>query len=284
VPAQHLTEVSPGVMWRVAHALPLAGSPFHASSVATVVRTKDGDLAILNPVALEDRVAAEIRELGKVVWIVSQGKAHSRYVDDTRRRFPGSIALGTKGHLTHGPAAHLELDGVLEAGSLLPPDLEPMPVRGHLLEEVLIVHRPTSTLIVQDWIANGRRGGSGFAGRIYAFAFGLFDRVGLMSYHLPMWLDVPALHDSLRAVRESGFTQVTGAHWPLELRAGDDCEAVRAAIDYTLETSPLSHKGKLGRYFWSQPGFFKDLLRYKVASRKASAGAQLRTRDRVADA
>jgi hypothetical protein len=276
VPAQRLVEVSPGTLWRVAHAMPLTGSPFHVTSVTTVVRTKEGDLAIINPVALGDDVATDIEKLGRVRWVLSQGKVHSKYLAVVRNRFPGSIALGTQGHLKHAPAAHLELDGLLETFAEMPRDLEPMLVRGHLFEEVLLVHRPTSTLIVQDMVANGRRASAGFAGRLYGFAFGLFDRIGFMSYNLPFWQDVPALHESFRAVRASGFTQVTGAHWPLELAGGEDCDAVQRAIDYALETSSLAHKGKLGRYFWTQPGFFRDLVRYKVASRGVSAGATLR--------
>ncbi len=269
---QELVEVAPGI-WRVAHHFPLAGAPFLQRSTMTLVRTTDGQLAMFNPVALDDEVAEAVSALGTVRWLISQGKAHGVFLDRMRRRFPGSIAIGTAGHLSHPSAAYLELDGILGRHAL-PEELELLPIDGHLLEEIAVLHRPSSTLIVQDLVMPRAHGDGPWLGRLYSFTFGVIDRFGFPSYQLFMWRDVRAFHGSLRKLRDASFRHVATAHGPAPI-ADADARDLRDAVDQALAIGPFDHKLLLARVAAAQPGFVVDSLRY-LRSTKNAAGARIR--------
>lgn len=272
-PLQQLVEVVPGAIWRVRHPFVMAGGPFHTHTTATIVRTVAGDLAIWNPVALDDTTADAIDKLGTVRWACSQGKAHNAFVEIARRRFPGAVALGTEGHLRHPAASHLQLDGLL-GREALPAEFELIPIEGHLLEEIAVFHRPTSTLITQDLFTD-RSDSATFVGRLYGFAWGVTQRVGFAAYATPMWTNVRKLHASVRTVRDTGFTRHATAHGPDDIESAAAIAVVRAALDHALGLSPAGHKLLVARYFAAQPGFLRDTIRYLRATRKP-VGATMR--------
>ncbi|MBA2543569.1 MAG: hypothetical protein H0V17_28265, partial [Deltaproteobacteria bacterium] len=259
-------------MWRVAHEFPLAGSPMHGSSIATIVRTSSGDLAICNPVGFDDAIARQITELGPVRWILAQGKAHSSFVEPARRRFQGSLSIASEGHLRHPPAGHLVVDGVL-GRSTLPDELGLIPIAGHLFEEVMILDRPSRTLISQDVVAFSADERT-FLSRLYTFAFGIVDPLGFPSLSLMLWQNMSALHGSFAALRDADFGHVIAAHGPITPRSAD-VAALHATLEHARGITPLAHKAMLARYFASQPGFLRDLLRY-LKSSKGKRGARLR--------
>lgn len=268
---QRIVAIHPDRMWRVAYMFPMAGAPLLHNTVATVIKL-GGDLAIVNPIAFEPAIAEQIRALGNVRWIITQGKAHSLFVEQTRLDFPGSIAIGTEGHLKHPPAAHLQLDGVL--GTIeLPDELAVLPIEGHLLEEVVLVDRPSKTLIVQDLFALSGAEHS-FVARLYAFAWGLVDPLGYASFSLAMWQSMPTLHASLAVLRHQELAHVIGAHGTIAPRQGD-IEYVHTAIDFARSIGTFGHRAMLARSFAAQPSFLRDLIVY-LRSTKHQRGAQLR--------
>lgn len=268
---QRLVEIHPGRMWRVAHLFPMPGSPLQHNTIATIIKLGD-DLAIINPIAFEPAIALQLRALGNVRWLITQGKAHSLFVEPTRAQFPGSIALGTEGHLKHPSASHLELDGLLGRATL-PDELAVIPIHGHLLEESALVDRPSNTLIVQDLVSISGAEHS-FLSRLYAFAWGTEEPVGLAAFSLVMWQSMPKLHASLAALRSEAFAHVVGAHGTVEPRAGDVART-RAMLDYMLGVGSLGHKAMLGRLFAGQPATLRDLVVY-LRSQKTQRGARLR--------
>jgi hypothetical protein len=103
---------------------------------------------------------------------------------------------------------------------------------------------------------------SPFAGRLKYFAFELIDRIGWLSYHPTLWR-LRSLQACLQRVASAPYTLVTGAHWPVLPcgRAGFD-DALKSA----LSLSPWQHKRLVARYFWQQPGFLVDFVRYATKS------------------
>jgi hypothetical protein len=275
---QQLVETVPDRVWRVAHRFPFVGSPLHGISTATIVRTSDGSLAIVNPVGFTDEIAAQIEQLGRVRWIVSQGKVHSGFVNPARARFQHALALGTGGHLSHPPARGVVFDGLLH-NMVMPDELEVYPIRGHALEEVAILHRPTATLIVQDLILHGRAtSDTPFLNRLYCFGFGLIDRIGMPSFTQMLWQDLGRIQDDIRRIRDSGFSRIVGAHWSATPSGSEHAEvmASRAALDFVLATSGLGHVSQLARYFRWQPTFLRDFAKYEFALGANRTGATLR--------
>ncbi len=268
---QRLVTIQPERMWRVAHLFPMTGSPLHHDTIATVLKVGD-DLAILNPIAFEPAITEQLRALGNVRWVITQGKAHSLFVEQTRLAFPGSLALGTAGHLKHPSAGHLQLDGVL-GKTTLPDELAVLPIAGHLADEVMIVDRPSKTLIVQDVFAMSG-GEHSFVARLYAFAWGRVEPVGYAAFSQLLWQSMPKLHASLAAIRQEELAHVVAAHGTITPRQGD-IERVHALIDYTRGISRFGHRAMLGRLFMAQPSFLRDLIVY-LRSTKQHRGAQLR--------
>ena len=266
VPEQQLVEVIPDRVWRIEGYFPMAGTPFLISSLGTIVRLQNGELVFVNPVAINDSIAARVSEIGAVRFIVSQGKVHSRYIESAKIRFPAAKNLGTPGHLTHPSSASIRFDGLIGTGeTLLPDEFAQFPIEGNALEEVVLLHHPTGLLIFQDLIGHNRLTGQGrsFCGRLYGFAFGLDNRIGFLGYQPMMWTNLKQFQSALQSIRNADYTCVTGAHWPVLPDDGAGRKAFDTALDWAIKLQPLAHKWILIRYFARQPGFLRDMIRYK---------------------
>ncbi|MCP3979486.1 MAG: hypothetical protein GY716_09180 [bacterium] len=270
VPEQKLVGVVPDRVWRVSAYEPMRGCSLPSQSTSTIIRTEAGELVIINPLPYRPAVRMEIDALGPVVALAIQGKAHSRHVETSAASFPGAKVFGSRGHLTHPPAAHLRFDGIL-AGErpALPDEIEEILVDGSELEEVLLLHRPSGLLVVQDIIAASlSTQGRTFLGRLYYFAFGLFDRIGCLAYMPMMWSDLPRFQEGIRSVLGSGYTDVVGAHWGNALVTPQQVQEFTEVLRWLAKLGGMTHKGLLVRYFAAQPTFMRDLFRYKLATRR----------------
>ncbi len=273
VPQQKLVNTVPDRVWRVSAYEPMRGCSLRSQSTSTIIRTEAGRLVIVNPQPYRPPVREEIDALGDVVALAVQGKAHSKHVEASAASFPRARVFGSRGHLTHPPAAHLRFDGILADGRpVLPDEIEEILVDGSELEEVLLLHRPSGLLVVQDIIAanlSTHEGGT-FVGRLYYFAFGLIDRIGCLAYMPMMWSDLPRFQTGIRRVLDSGYTNVVGAHWGLGLLSPKQIQEFTDVLRWLADLGTMTHKGMLVRYFASQPTFLRDLIRYKVASRRVA--------------
>lgn len=264
-PAQALHEVVPGRVWRIPRAFAPPTTGFEVVSVGTLIRTEAGGLVFVNPVALSDEVLAQVRDLGPLHALAVQGRAHSRFVERARQQFPEARVFLTSGHREHPASRHLASDGLLGVGSSsLHEEFVEFPVRGTLADEVVLLHVPTRLLIFQDLVSNNLSSNQArpFAGRLEYAAFGLLNRIGLLSYHPILWRDLRALQTSLGAIRESAYRQVTGAHWPIEPAHGASQAAFEAALDHVLGLSRTRHLAYVAEFFAHQPYFLRDLLLY----------------------
>jgi len=272
VPEQKLVNIVPDRVWRVSAYEPMLGCSLASQSISTIIQTEAGELVIINPLPYRPSVRTEIDALGPVVALAVQGKAHSKHVETSSASFPGAKVFGSRGHLTHPPAAHLRFDSILAGeGPALSDEIEEILVDGSELEEVLLLHRPSGSLMVQDIIAASLSSqGRTFLGRLYYFAFGLIDRIGCLAYMPMMWSDLPRFQEGIRRVLDSGYTNVVGAHWGHELLSSKQIQEFTEVLRWLADLRGMTHKGLLVRYFAAQPTFMRDLIRYKRASRKVA--------------
>jgi hypothetical protein len=271
-PEQKLMNVVPDRVWRVSAYDPMRGCSLPSQSTSTIIRTEGGELVIVNPLPYRPDVRAQIDALGPVVSLAVQGKAHSKHVEASAASFSGAKVFGSRGHLSHPPAAHLKFDSILAGeGPKLSDEIEEILVEGSALEEVFLLHRPSGLLIVQDIIAANLSSQAGtFLGQLYYFAFGLIDRIGCLAYTPMMWNDLPLFQSGIRKALDSGYTHVVGAHWGPELITPKQVQEFTDVLTWLTELGGLAHKGLLARYFAAQPGFLRDLIRYKRACRKVA--------------
>jgi hypothetical protein len=270
IPDQTLEEVSPGRLWRTRAWYQTRGTRLRRSGNGTLVRTDSGDLAFLNAVALSDAVAARIDGLGKVRWLTTGSKAHSTHVPGLVARYPRAKNLGVAGHATHPASRHLKFDGVLGVGDGLPDEFKVSILEGTEMADAQIFHRPTRTLVSTHLaganLKSEAQHDSDFFGRLYGLAFGLIDDVGWLAYQTMLWTDLPALQRSLRRVLA----------WDFELIAADHNDRVfehamkdrfREVLDWTATLEPGRHRRMVARFFWYQPRFLYDMVRYKLRTR-----------------
>lgn len=134
------------------------------------VRLPQGEVVLYSPVRLTDEEAEAVRARGNVTAIVAPNKYHHLYVADAQDRFPEAAALFAPG--LEKKRSDLDWSGPLtEADGPWGEDLVPHFVGGFpAINEFVLVHRPSRTLIVADLLFN-LRAARGLATRIYVRAF-----------------------------------------------------------------------------------------------------------------
>jgi hypothetical protein len=267
IPDQTLEEVIPGRLWRTRAWFQTQGTRLRSSGNGTLVRTDSGDLAFLNAVALSDAVAARIDQLGEVRWLTTGSKAHSSYVSGLVTRYPDARNLGVAGHATHPASRHLKFDGVLGVDDGLPNEFEVLILEGTEMPDAQIFHTPTRTLISTHLAGTNLKSESqhesDFFGRLYGFAFGLIDDVGWLAYQTILWTDLSALQRSLRRVLAWDFERIASDH---NERVFEDevKDRIREVLEWTAALESGRHRRMMARFFWYQPRFLYDMVRYKL--------------------
>lgn len=266
-PSQQIECLVPNRAWRVSSFESVSDMDLARENAATLIQTEDAGLVLVNPVPLSPETVHSIKQLGEVRSIVVQGKAHSRCLETAAKIFPNAISFATRSHRLHPPCAGLSFDRLLDEVSPSN-ELVVLPVLGTVLDEMTLLHKPTGLFIVQDLIHGSlRKIALPFATRIYAFAFGIEDRVGLAGYRLFMVNDLQEFQASFAEIERADAKRIVGAHFGLV--EGDAMQGLAQTARWVGELSGMSHKALLLRYFPRQSGFLRDLIRYKRSQKSA---------------
>lgn len=203
-----LERVCEGV-WAVRGELRL-GVGFWMPTRMTVLRRASGGLVLHSPVGLDEATAAAIDALGPVEVVVAPSLLHHLFVGQARSRWPGARLLGAPGLAAKRP--DLSFDGVLGPGSL-GPDIGCLPVEGApSVNEVLLLHRASRTLVVTDLVFNIRRP-RGWLTPWVLRAVGAHERVGQSrAWRLVLVRDRGAFAASGRALLAEEFDRIVVAH------------------------------------------------------------------------
>jgi hypothetical protein len=192
----------------------------------SVMRLGDGRLVLHSPIALGEELRAELDALGPVGFIVVP-YMHGAHAEAASRRYP-------KAQLLAAPAPPKKREALPFAGLLADDapaawagEIESRYVAGFRLEEVLLLHRPTRTLVVTDLCLNVHHADTAFA-RLFFQLDGMWRRFGPST--AIRWLGVSdraAFRRSLERVLEWDFERILPAHGEPVERGGR--AALRAA-------------------------------------------------------
>lgn len=149
-------------IWVCRRDLKLAGVPF--GTRMTVIRLQDGRLIIHSPVAIDDAEASELEALGEVSWIVAPNLFHHLFIEAFRARFPEAALVAPEDLKKKQPGA--KIDHVLSedfavtwGDEIAAVKIDGMPK----VQEHVLLHRASRTLIICDYFFNFSRPASAWA-------------------------------------------------------------------------------------------------------------------------
>jgi hypothetical protein len=148
------------------------------TSTMTVLELGAGNLLLYSPLEPTPERRAKVEALGTVAHLYAPNTYHHLWIGAWAAAFPAAKLHAPAGLLekrsdlridrTHGSAPEPAFAGVVEEHA----------IDGFLLEETVLLHRPSATLVVADLVHNiGRPPGAWT--RTYSRMMGFYDRVAL---------------------------------------------------------------------------------------------------------
>jgi hypothetical protein len=170
-----LTPFVDGV-WRATQPVRILGT--HLTASMTVLRLHDGGSLVYSPVELTPARQAAVAALGPVAHLYSPNLFHHLSLGDWSRAFPQARVHAPGGLQKKRP--DLRIDRVIGKTSepAFEQTLDEMHIDGFRLNESVLFHRPSNTLVVADLLHNVGRPEGGWT-RFYTKTMGFYDRVAL---------------------------------------------------------------------------------------------------------
>jgi hypothetical protein len=192
----------------------------------TVIRLGDGQLILHSPVPVSPEIRLELEALGPVGFIVVP-RAHGRFAGQVAEIYPSARLLAApdpgwrqKKLSYHGSIAD-------EPPDSWSGDVDSLLVAGFRLQEVLLLHRPSRTLILTDLCFNIRRSSERLA-RLFFAANGMWQYFGPSRLIRRLAVsDRAAMGRSLERVLQWDFDRIVPGHGDVVERGGP--AALRAA-------------------------------------------------------
>ncbi len=195
-------------LWILVYPLPLLGADL--KRVVTILRLRSGDLVIHSTGPFTPDDAAAIRAVGRPGWLLDTMLRHDTFARLGRESFPGIPYLA--------PAGFSEQAG-LPVGALVPAPAEWGDEVAVLrldgvpsMEEHVVFHRPSRTLIVADLFFNFGPEAPGWTRFLMRLAVGAKHDPGMARSMRLTVKDKPALKRSLNAMMAWDFDRIIVGH------------------------------------------------------------------------
>jgi hypothetical protein len=200
------------------------------TSTMTVLRLADDTLLLYSPLSMTPERRAAIDALGVVAHLYSPNLYHHLYIGEWAAAYPqarvhGAADLARKRpdlriDRVHGSAPEPAFAGVIEE----------LPIEGFRLQESVLLHRPSQTLVVADLVHNVGRPQHRWT-VMYTKMMGFYDRVALSRMiRWAAFFDRAAARRSVDEILKRPFERLVVGHGtPLEAGAR---EAIAAAYQW----------------------------------------------------
>jgi hypothetical protein len=157
---------------------PLRYLGMRITATMTVLRLGDGGLLLHNPVAMAPARRAAVEALGPIAHLYAPNLFHHRWIGEWAAAFPSARL--------HAPAGlgrkrrDLRIDRIHGSGTepAFAGAVDERRIAGFRLDESVLVHRPSRTLVVADLVHNLGRPEHGWT-KLYSRTMGFYDRVAL---------------------------------------------------------------------------------------------------------
>lgn len=204
-----LEQIGPDI-WHVQHRFKVAGMPL--TSRMTVVRLQGERLWLHSPIALDDQLKAELRQLGQVAYIVAPNKMHHLFAGPCARAYPDALLYGAPGLQQKRP----DLTHMITLTPCMPeawqPELSQVFVAGLPFgNETVWFHHPSKTLIVTDFV-QWWAGDLPAAARFYGWLTGVRKQLAIPWSIRLLIKDKAAMCASARQIMQWPIERVLYAH------------------------------------------------------------------------
>jgi hypothetical protein len=211
------------------------------TATMTVVRLPGSGLLLHSPVAMTKARLAAVESLGTVTHVYAPNTFHHLWMGDWAREFPGACVHAPSALRKKRPDLRIDRAHDAEPPGELGEVFDEVHIDGFALEESVLVHRPSRTLVVADLVHNVGRPADRWTA-FYTKAMGFYDRVAIS--RMIRWTafsNMPAARESLERLASHGFERLVVGHGaPLE---HDAREAVFGAYEWTRERRRLALPG-----------------------------------------
>ena len=197
-------------VWVIDHPLRVGG--LQLGTRTTVVRLANGGLWIHSPGPLRPELTAQLVALGPIQALVAPNAMHHLYLGENIRAFPQATVYVS-------PALPAKIKGAFTYNILSdePPVLWRDDFTQHLvggipkLQEVVLLHRASRTLILTDLAFNIQQSDSWFT-RFFMRLNGAYGHFGPSRIFRTLVKDRAALRSSLNRMQEWDFDRITITH------------------------------------------------------------------------
>lgn len=225
-------------LWIASHPISILGMPL--SATMTVVRLAHGGLLLVSPIARTPSLAREVEALGEVTDLYAPNTFHHGWIGEWAAAHPEARIHAPEALAANRPDLRVARAHDVTRDHALSHVLEEIHVEGFRLEETLLVHRESGTLIVADLVHNIGAPSHAWT-RLYAGAMGFYGRVALS--RMIRWTafsDRRAAARSLSELAATPFDRVIVGHGtPLEEGGRDAVLEAYAWLDHARPTLAL---------------------------------------------
>ncbi len=214
------------------------------TATMTVVRLPSSELLVHSPVAMTKERRSSLESLGTVTHLYAPNTFHHVWMGDWARSFPGACVHAPSALRKKRPDLRIDRAHDLEALGDVREVFDEVHIDGFALEESVLVHRPSRTLIVADLVHHVGRAIDRWTA-FYTKAMGFYDRVAIS--RMLRWTafsDPQAARQSLDRLASHDFERLVVGHGaPLEHNARD---AVIGAYEWMRQPHRLRLSGAPG--------------------------------------
>jgi hypothetical protein len=199
--------IAPG-LWTLHYPLSILGTG-HGRTV-TVIRLASGKLLIHSMAPFTAADIAAIRSLGEPAWLLEAMLLHDTYAAEGRRAFPDLPFLGPPGF---SEVVGFPVQPLLPAPAEWADEIRVIPLAGApRLEEHLVLHLPSRTLILADLIFNFPADERGWDRFFHRHIAGFRRYPGMSRIFKWCIKDQDAFRASLREVLACDFDRIIPGH------------------------------------------------------------------------
>jgi hypothetical protein len=205
-----LSEIVDGRIWASERPVWFGGVRLRART--SVIRLDDGRLLVHSPAPPSEGLLKQLADLGEVSWLVVPNCFHHLGTPAAVAAFPDAKVLGPKSAAGRNPALRLDLDIHEPAFAEAVPEFALFPLEGvPFLDETLLYHRPTETLLGADVVLRADETDH-WSWRFAARITGCFKRVSVPPDVKKKVADKQAASRSLQALRALPIKRLIVAH------------------------------------------------------------------------